>query len=112
MTQLDEVSSRATGEYELASTADHRRLRLLADDLLAADVPDATLRSLGADSEQPFDLRLATKLAMAAKRKGVSTLSNMIATQLLDCPERRGWGISQRRLRLGSRNLFINDQIV
>ena len=63
VTPFEPASAAATGEFDLASLDDHRRVRDLADSLLAAAPSLPALESLGAESARPLDLKIAAKLA-------------------------------------------------
>ena len=54
-----------TGAFDLASPADHLRVRELADTILHARTSTEVLRALGSDANAPLDLRLAGKLALS-----------------------------------------------
>ena len=89
---LTEASESATGEVDITSRADQRRIRDLADELVASGASAEELRAAGAKPDRPLDLRVAIKLALSKS-----------AVRRLDWSGRLGvvfamWG-EQRRLR-------------
>lgn len=66
-TANDPTTPGATGGFDLASRDDQDRVRRLADTLLAEEASSESIRGIGADSNQPLDLRIASKLALSKR---------------------------------------------
>ncbi len=82
----------STAEYDIADRSHHRRVRAIAEELLAGGATEQELSRIGNDGSQPLDLRVATRVA-ASKRRITSdgpALSIAVVIAM--------WG-EQRRLR-------------
>ncbi len=89
---LPPAAHTATGQFDLASPDDQRRVRSIADALLDAKMAGADLGALRGDGSLPLDLRLASTLAISKR-----------AAQTIDWPGRIAvvfamWG-ERRRLQ-------------
>ncbi|MDH3303398.1 MAG: glycosyltransferase [Acidimicrobiia bacterium] len=82
----------ATGDVDIASRADQRRIRELADELIDSGASTGELRAAGADPDRPLDLRVAIKLALSKHALRRSTWSGRLGVVFAM------WG-EQRRLR-------------
>ena len=79
-------------EYNIADRTHHRRVRSIAESLLAGGATVEELLALGRDDTQPLDVRVATRLAASKHRltEGVPSLTVAVVIAM--------WG-EQRRLR-------------
>ena len=89
MTGIDDVIQRAEGTFELASASDQRRVRDLADDLIAASTSPDVIPELSSDRGLELDLRLATKLALSKQRLVETDWSGRLAIVFAMWGERR-----------------------
>ncbi len=86
------LTQAARGAFDISSTDDHRRLRDLADGLLAADPSDDDLTAISIGIDRPIDLRLGATLARSKRQLGQVAWTGRIAVVFAM------WG-EQRRLR-------------
>lgn len=99
---LIRATESATGELDIASRVDQRRIRNMADELVASGASAEELRAAGADPDRPLDLRVAIKLALSKR-----------VVQRLNWSGRLGvvfamWG-EQRRLRPRDESNFTGE---
>ena len=92
MSDLSPALALSQPDYNIASSNDHQRVRLIADTLLEAGADLEELTSLGNDESQNLDLRVATKLATSKLRMSRTAPSQSVAVVMAM------WG-EQRRLR-------------
>ena len=92
MNDLDGVLAASHPVYDIASSADHERVRRLADSLLAGGLSHPELNELGNDRSKNLDLRVATRIA-ASKKRLIDTRPSMSVAVVMAM-----WG-EQRRLR-------------
>ncbi len=91
----DQLQSQSQADYNIASAADHRRVRDLADMLLKLGTDDEQLEQLAQDATLNLDVRVATKLAGSKRDLLESGWTQPLAVVMAM------WG-EQRRLRPNS----------
>ena len=92
LSTLTAAAGLATGDVDIASRADQRRIGGLADELVDSGASTEELRAAGADPDQPLDLRVAIKLALSKHALRTATWSGRLGVVFAM------WG-EQRRLR-------------
>ncbi len=92
MTDVRSALELSATDYDIADRDHHRRVRSIADMLLAGGATDDELVRLGNDVDRPLDLRVATRVAASRRRitEGIPALTVAVVIAM--------WG-EQRRLR-------------
>lgn len=92
MTDVRSALDLSAAAYDIADRSHHRRVREIADALLAAGMPGGELIRLGNDESLPLDVRVATRVATSRRRvtEGVPPFTVAVVIAM--------WG-ERRRLR-------------
>ncbi len=95
MTDVRSALDLSAADYDIADRSHHKRVRSIADALLAAGTTSDELTRLGNDDSLPLDVRVATRVAASRMRitDGVPPLTVAVVIAM--------WG-EQRRLRPSS----------